>query len=330
MFLKVSYFLPQTVPKFNIIMTGIIVELIGEEIYDEFDPQGAHGDPYEVPSQIHLEASDTVPHAQLQGGTPPASGAKFANPALLRPMTLKGLGFLRSRSAPPIPRDEESETSPAPRTSSDASNQDIPSAMNARTVDIPRARSAIAMPRPIRSPPPVIMGQYGNPSEPTSGPVRGAEKTPKPLPVLADGGDGSGSAPHFTPIPIPMSRSASPAPSLEAILLGRKGKLIGTSNPGYPSATPVPVNSTTSSVGSSVSLVSPQVGITSAIRPASVKGTRFKSSPLGGGERAGIVVAEKVKEGMSGGANNVDEGGRRRDKEGPGKRIFEIGDEDEN
>ncbi|KAG6824652.1 hypothetical protein H0H92_006197 [Tricholoma furcatifolium] len=27
------------------------LELIGEEIYDEFDPQGARGDPYQVPPE---------------------------------------------------------------------------------------------------------------------------------------------------------------------------------------------------------------------------------------------------------------------------------------
>jgi metal transporter CNNM len=65
--------------------------------------------------------------------------------------------------------------------------------------------------------------------------------------------------------------------------------------------------------------------------PVTVKGARFKSSPLGGGERIGVVVAEQVKEQMEGGGElevsdpetmlGVEEGRipGERDKEGPDK-----------
>jgi metal transporter CNNM len=36
-------------------------------------------------------------------------------------------------------------------------------------------------------------------------------------------------------------------------------------------------------------------GLPKTVHGASAKGTRFKSSPLGGGERAGVVVAEQIK-----------------------------------
>lgn len=70
-------------------------ELIGEEIYDEFDAEGAHGDPY---------------HIDAQG--PPALMAQrdAADVPLLEKLTprisrgLRKLSFLRSRSAPPTQR----------------------------------------------------------------------------------------------------------------------------------------------------------------------------------------------------------------------------------
>ena len=54
----------------------------------------------------------------------------------------------------------------------------------------------------------------------------------------------------------------------------------------------------------------------------SLKGTRFKSSPLGGGERGGVVVAERVKEMGDEGRGGGGEEGRipdGKDKAGPDK-----------
>jgi metal transporter CNNM len=85
---------------------------------------------------------------------------------------------------------------------------------------------------------------------------------------------------------VAASRSVSPAPSLEAILLDRKRRLAAAGGHSPPPTVPI----------------APQ-GLTPEIRPpnprvttSSVKGTRFKSSPLGGFDRHGVVVAEKVKE----------------------------------
>ncbi|KAK7461004.1 hypothetical protein VKT23_008931 [Stygiomarasmius scandens] len=69
-----------------ITLEDVLEELIGEEIYDEFDSEGAHGEPY-----IHTAA--TEPPATL---APPKSLA--AN--------VKNLNFLRSRSAPGRPRNQ--------------------------------------------------------------------------------------------------------------------------------------------------------------------------------------------------------------------------------
>ena len=45
-------------------------------------------------------------------------------------------------------------------------------------------------------------------------------------------------------------------------------------------------------------------GSSKNVHGASAKGTRFKSSPLGGAERAGVVVAEQIKA-----ASDLKEGG---------------------
>jgi len=84
------------------------------------------------------------------------------------------------------------------------------------------------------------------------------------------------------------SRSASPAPSLEAILLDRKRRLAAagaqSSQSTIPISSPIP---TTEIRPSNSRMTTP-----------SMKGTRFKSSPLGGFDRHGVVVAEQVKAGV--------------------------------
>lgn len=93
--------------------------MIGEEIYDEFDPQGAQGDPYKydksgpspsVPTNAHpLGPDEQAPFSN----TPPSLLASTAETSSRRtphliPPRMKGLGFLmgRSRSAPPVNRDQ--------------------------------------------------------------------------------------------------------------------------------------------------------------------------------------------------------------------------------
>lgn len=111
-------------------------ELIGEEIYDEFDPQGAQGDPYKydksgpssfVLTNAHPPDSNILGprshHPAIFPKTRPSSIASTGNlngmtthagtpgrrtPHLI-PQRMKGFGFLmeRSRSAPPVNRDQD-------------------------------------------------------------------------------------------------------------------------------------------------------------------------------------------------------------------------------
>jgi metal transporter CNNM len=82
------------------------------------------------------------------------------------------------------------------------------------------------------------------------------------------------------------SRSVSPAPSLEAILLDRKRRLAAASGhstpPIVPTLSPGPIPE--------IRPPNPRMATTG------VKGTRFKSSPLGGFDKHGVIIAEKVKE----------------------------------
>lgn len=107
------------------------IELIGEEIYDEFDPQG-HPD---LTSYAQNDTK-TIPPIKRKASAPELSGnvgssssglasilykgardtsKSLAAPPLVKPITLPALrglnfsrlGFARSRSAPPVPLDED-------------------------------------------------------------------------------------------------------------------------------------------------------------------------------------------------------------------------------
>lgn len=117
----------------------------------------------------------------------------------------------------------------------------------------------------------------------------------------------------------PTSRPTSPVPSLEAILLDRKRRLVAAAAAGKDTssvtAPPVPVP---------IAIPVPSAPAIRVTTPSSKGASKFKSSPLGGGERTGVVVAEVVKQEM----RDKEEGVRipgEMDKAGPDKKEDDSG-----
>ncbi|KAI5981520.1 hypothetical protein EDC04DRAFT_2916498 [Pisolithus marmoratus] len=110
-----------------ITLEDVLEELIGEEIYDEFDPKGAGGmvSSY-VPTELSLtktdgrsESTPDLPAAVADNSSSPRTSKSTAGTPVLRPLTIKGLGFFRSKSAPPSPRDNNRNPSAAFRSRKD-------------------------------------------------------------------------------------------------------------------------------------------------------------------------------------------------------------------
>jgi metal transporter CNNM len=273
------------VPLFIKLTLNLNLELIGEEIYDEFDQQGARGDPYKVPPIQDEKPSETVLGIE-------ASTSKTA-PVLPvhMPTTLRGLGgfgFLRARSTPPVPGEETDlhVDAHAPTAVYDPEDGKThgPSTQSPANMEIPEP--LVGTNRQVST----IVVQKDN----SSTPAFPSETMPIPLPVAAGTEGKTKSLPLST---IPPSRTTVPAPPLETALLERKRRLVGTaSRPSSP-------------VGSTVNLIATGASAAPAIAPvrgAHMKGSRFKSSPLGTGDSAGV---ERVNEGGRGaaGANEVEE-----------------------
>jgi len=205
--------------------------LIGEEIYDEFDTEGArHGEvtsyvpPQSNSTDLHVapslkrkasapelsarSAQPPVVHSPAQSAHRPASGS---GTPVLRPIAipaLKGLSFLtgRSRSMPPIPRDNKRTPSTRPS---------VPEAGDEKQKHKAPANDSI------------YTGE--KPPEAVITPIIDAPATPAPVYLPHSGSvspipDGTiNDAARLRPGVSVASHSSSPTPSLsEAILRARR------------------------------------------------------------------------------------------------------------
>lgn len=245
------------------------LELIGEEIYDEFDSQGAHGDPYVPPPVATGLEVESFPTTSTDATLTivDTSHSNRTTP-VLKPLALKGFGFLRSRSAPPTPRDANKSMA------NNLAKAEMPPVVTIQDSEGVTIAESVAYTHstdtdvlPLCTPFVKPIGDDDPIDEKSSSAV-----TPVPTPLNTH-------FPHVSGMAASTSRSASPAPSLEAILLDRKRRTQAQAQGGAaPILSPIPV---------------PSVSLARSTGGSSTKGGRFKSSPLVG-ERMGQVVAETV------------------------------------
>ena len=236
--------------------------------------------------------------------------------------------FFRTRSAPPVPRKAETHKYVEKDDKVDLEKMDdekdielFYSETDPGHESLGKGTTAIQTPKPIkgtgRYPPSVILEQHSTISSYDSAvpavEAKGSTvhnpssvvNTPAPAPVRS-----TPSAFLRSPQTVPSYPTIA-TPTLEAILLERKRRLTSTNNATSNSHSPhinptlippSPAVIRAHSVPGTPALPSADntgfgggVPLTLGRIQSSGKGTMFKSSPLGGGDRAGVVVSEWVR-----------------------------------
>ena len=304
----------------------IVAELIGEEIYDEFDPQGhpdlssyAAAEAKAVPT---LKRTGSAPQlAALVSGagegtaiTPAAVQKTIAAPSIVKPMALPALkalnfkGFQRSRSAPPLPHDADGASEKQTTQDGAPPPPSVPEGVEAPLTD--SANNAKAMETPGLLPRAAIVPQVvvsdemlANPPARAPVPVR-----PVPLSVVSNA---------VTPLsdgvlsPSTLARIRPGQTSLVVPIAGGGGIPVPVHSPPSRSASPAP------SLEQAILVERKRRAQSASGSQSGIKGGWFKSSPLNTGEgvREGVIVAERVKRDLQVGAARM---GRDGSGEAPG------------
>ncbi|KAF9039353.1 hypothetical protein BJ165DRAFT_1497695 [Panaeolus papilionaceus] len=322
---------PAIAPLGIITLEDVLEELIGEEIYDEFDPQGAQGDPYEIPLERRESrasrrsrrssrsgsraASIVADRAPIPEPSPIQQKASGGGIALHMPQALKNIGFIsRTKSAPPVAPNATEPTRPLTEV---VNRQSVINEQGVVLGDLPKESIIVHAPAP-RYSGDSRAGSILDNSRLHENPGTTGNTLQEPYTPASLGANGKSRSLPQTPAPpsaIPgsvlITRDDSPSPTLEAILLDRRRRItaahqaqsahspLASTTPPPPLGVQVrdfalparsPSTGPSTTVPGLFSLASSPV-ITSR---ASSRGGRFKSTPLGGGDNTGIVVAEQI------------------------------------